>query len=76
MDKKNPIKQLMARWPRYEDFAADVGRSREVVAKWAFNGRIPSTDQAAVVHAAQSRGFEDVTADWMLRVHSAEKAAL
>lgn len=73
MDKSS-IKDLMARWPSRTEFAQDVGAPPSIVHKWFSSDRIPARWQARVVRAAVSRGFSDITAEWMLRVHAEKEA--
>jgi len=69
-----PISGLIARWPNRQALADDIDANIEAVHKWAKSDRIPSGWMLAVVNAAQSRGFEDVTAEWMITAHSDEVA--
>jgi hypothetical protein len=70
MKDASPIKQLIDCWPTREALALEIGAKADVVHKWANSGRIPSGWQAAVTHAAQARGLEYATAEWMLQVHA------
>ena len=71
----HPIPHLMRRFGRREDFARAVGVNLSVAHKWAQRRSIPTEWQERVVRAAQDRGFDDVTAEWMLAVHSREARA-
>ncbi len=68
----NPITSLINQWSPRRALAEEIGVDVAAVHKWAANGRIPSGWQGRVVDAAQRRGFAEITADWMLRVHAAE----
>ena len=68
--EETPIKLMIGLWPTRRSLAEEIGVKTSLVHKWAEAGRVPSKYQAAVVHAAQRRGFHDVTAEWMVRVHS------
>lgn len=70
MTEESPIRELIDRWPTRREMADDVGSKEAAVHKWARAGRIPSQRQAAVVEAARRRGFDDVTAEWMLLAHA------
>lgn len=74
MQEQNRIKQLIGRWPSRKAFAEEVGADLAAVHKWAQVGRIPSGRQLHVLRAAQSRGFADVTPEWMLAVHAQPEA--
>ena len=75
MTQDNPIFDLIKRWPNRREFAVDVGADVQLVHKWAKSGRIPSDWQLATLLAATKRGFEDVTASWMLSVHAGQHNA-
>jgi hypothetical protein len=66
----SPVRALIDRWASRADFAQDVGAPLASVHKWSRNGRIPSRWQASVILAAQSKGFADITARWMVNVHA------
>lgn len=70
MKHSNPIFELMARWPSRQAFADEIGENIALVHKWARSGRIPSRCMAAVHAACQKRGFDYVTAEWLLAVHA------
>lgn len=69
---ESPVKSLIDRWAPRRALADEIGADVSAVHKWASSGRIPAGWQVHVVEAAQRRGFEDITADWMLRAHRIE----
>lgn len=69
MSSENHIRDLIDRWPTRRAMSDEVGAKEAAVHKWARSGRIPSQHQAAVVAAAQKRGFAEITAEWMLLAH-------
>lgn len=68
--EKTPITNLINRWETRQHLASDLGAKVAAVHKWAKADRIPSNWQSAVVRAAQAKGFEEITADWMLEAHA------
>jgi hypothetical protein len=70
MTQAHNIPELIKLWPSRQEFASDIGANVEAVHKWAKSGRIPSRYHFAAVSAAGRRGFDNITADWMLSVHS------
>lgn len=67
-----PIRNLIDRWGARKQLADEIGASLASVHKWAKFDRIPSSWQAAVIRAAQARGFIDITAEWMVMNHAQE----
>ena len=68
------IRQLINLWPTRAELAADLSEiCGEVgvgkVHKWAQSSSIPSKFHAAVIAAAQSRGFS-VNAELLVRLHA------
>lgn len=70
MENDTHIKDLIDRWPSRKALADETGAPESSVHKWAQNGRIPSGWQKAVLVAAHSRGFDDITPEWMLSAHA------
>jgi hypothetical protein len=60
LDFFNPI---IRRWPTLVAFATEVGCPEKTAREWLRNDSIPSTWVAAVVRAASSRGWTDISAD-------------
>jgi hypothetical protein len=56
---------IFNRWPALADFARDVGCPAKTAREWVRNDSIPSAWFAAVVRAALSRGFPEITADYL-----------
>lgn len=69
------IKTMIDEWPTRRAFSDAVGANIALVHKWADAGRIPARWQASVVAAAQSRGLDYVTAEWMLDAHAVPQDA-
>lgn len=67
--EKSPITDLIDRWDTRQQFADEIGAKVASVHKWSKANRIPPWWQRRVVEAAQSRGFSEITADWMLDKH-------
>ena len=73
MENITSVKKLIGKWDNRSEFACDVRQNLATVHKWAQFGRIPSEHQAAVVRAARLRGLSQITGDWMIEVHSADR---
>jgi hypothetical protein len=54
---------LIDRWAGLPEFAGDVGCPVKTAREWRRNDSIPAQWFAAVVRAAISRGFREITAD-------------
>lgn len=73
--EETPIKDLINRWTPRSKLAEEIGANLATVHKWAEADRIPAQWQAAVIRAAQARGYADIDAEWMVRVHEGVRAA-
>lgn len=69
MKHPTDIPEAIALWPSRKALAADVGAPEGVVHKWARHGRIPADRMADFVRAARVRGFEGITAEWLVEAH-------
>ena len=69
MSKKNPITELLNSWPTRQVLADEIGANVAAVHKWATANRIPARWHHRVVKAAQAKGLEHVTPDWMIWHH-------
>jgi len=71
---QNPkITELLSQWPSRRVLAEELGLPMPTVQQWAYHGRIPAAWQLPVVRAAQARGLDHVTAEWMLEQHAMNK---
>lgn len=75
MTENYQITNLIDTWKPRKELADEIGANVEAVHKWAKANRIPSEWQALVVRAAQARGMEGVTADWMIESHQRKAGA-
>jgi hypothetical protein len=73
--EETPIKNLIGAWGSRRALAEEIGATVAQVHKWADSGRIPSRWQASVIEAAQRRGMNHVTAEWMVQVHAQPREA-
>ena len=55
--RNNPTAEILARWPRVSDVAADVGVTDKAVMHWRRRQRIPADHFEALVAAAKRRGI-------------------
>lgn len=72
---KQPVTELIDKWPSRRALALEIGASEAQVHKWARHGRIPSEWQYPVMRAAEARGIEGVDAEWILKIHQRERGA-
>lgn len=74
MIKQTPITDLIDEWKPRRALAEAIGANIASVHKWAKANRIPSEWQAQVVRAAQDKGLERVSADWMIEAHDRQNS--
>lgn len=69
MGKLTTFRDLIAAWPSRSDFAADIGKSKSVVDKYAQGRPIPADRFARLIEAAKRRGIV-LTADDLVAMAS------
>ena len=75
MQKKHEITTLIDEWKPRRLLADEIGANIASVHKWAAANRIPSEWQGSVIKAAQAKGLDGVTADWMVAAHARQSDA-
>jgi hypothetical protein len=76
MHRMDTVSTLAARWPTFSAFADDVGVAWPTAHQWRLRNRIPPTYWPDVIAAAESRGFDGITAESLLAMTvAAEESA-
>lgn len=75
MGSMEDFRAIIVKWPDLDALAADAGAGREAVKKWKQRNTIPSEYWAAIIHGAEARAIDGVTADLMVDIARRLKAA-
>ena len=77
MDTPNTISELVSRWDRITQFAADVGCGYEAARKMRDRESIAPEHWPNVIRASVEKGVPGISYEWLAarRVAAAEKAA-
>ncbi len=63
------VDRIIAQWPSTADLGRDLGLPYSTVAAWKQRGSIPVAYWQRLVHAAQRRGYRDITGDLLIETH-------
>lgn len=71
----NCFRAVIDLWPSCAEFARDIDAPYNTAAAWYGRNSIPPEHWAAIIVAAERRGFEGVTAEALTAIAANRKAA-